>query len=297
MAAAGNLSEQPHSRMDAPLLVFTTDFGTADPYAGIMRGVVLGINPRARLMDLTHQISPQNVAQASFVLGNSYRYFPPEAIHVVVVDPGVGTGRRPVLVSTPHGRFVGPDNGVLSQVLSGLMDDAPRAPGAPGTASLPAEVTAVHLTNSAFWRLPVSHTFHGRDIFAPIAAWLSRGVETSKFGDYVSDYVRFQPPKPKALNERLIKGVVLKVDKFGNVITNFTPEDLPMLFQQSPPPFKFVAGKSEITKLNLTYAQSAPGDLFAIVGSTGYLELATSRGAAAKILGIDKGADVGVVLG
>ena len=281
MAAAGDLSEQPHSRMDAPLLVFTTDFGTADPYAGIMRGVVLGINPRARLMDLTHQISPQNIAQASFVLGNSYRYFPPEAIHVVVVDPGVGTGRRPVLVSTPHGRFVGPDNGVLSQVLSGLMDDAP---GAPGTASLPAEVTAVHLTNSAFWRLPVSHTFHGRDIFAPVAAHLSLGVLPNEMGESIDSLAWLPMPKPTVVASG-IEGEIVYQDWYGNLVSNI-PQDL-----LAGASFTRVHIKQRrVDGLCRTFGDAPPGqELIALIDSHGFLEVAVPNGSAASLLGVKAG--------
>ena len=281
MAAAGDLSEQPHSRMDAPLLVFTTDFGTADPYAGIMRGVVLGINPRARLMDLTHQISPQNIAQASFVLGNSYRYFPPEAIHVVVVDPGVGTGRRPVLVSTSHGRFVGPDNGVLSQVLSGLMDDAP---GAPGTASLPAEVTAVHLTNSAFWRLPVSHTFHGRDIFAPVAAHLSLGVLPNEMGESIDSLAWLPMPKPTIVASG-IEGEIVYEDWYGNLVSNI-PQDL-----LAGASFTRVHIKQRrVDGLCRTFGDAPPGqELIALIDSHGFLEVAVPNGSAAGLLGVKAG--------
>ena len=281
MAAAGDLSEQPHSRMDAPLLVFTTDFGTADPYAGIMRGVVLGINPRARLMDLTHQISPQNIAQASFVLGNSYRYFPPEAIHVVVVDPGVGTGRRPVLVSTPHGRFVGPDNGVLSQVLSGLMDDAP---GAPGTTSLPAEITAVHLTNSAFWRLPVSHTFHGRDIFAPVAAHLSLGVLPNEMGESIDSLAWLPMPKPTVVASG-IEGEIVYQDWYGNLVSNI-PQDL-----LAGASFTRVHIKQRrVDGLCRTFGDAPPGqELIALIDSHGFLEVAVPNGSAASLLGVKAG--------
>ena len=281
MAAAGDLSEQPHSRMDAPLLVFTTDFGTADPYAGIMRGVVLGINPRARLMDLTHQISPQNIAQASFVLGNSYRYFPPEAIHVVVVDPGVGTGRRPVLVSTPHGRFVGPDNGVLSQVLSGLMD---AVPGAPGTASLPAEVTAVHLTNSAFWRLPVSHTFHGRDIFAPVAAHLSLGVLPNEMGESIDSLAWLPMPKPTIVASG-IEGEIVYEDWYGNLVSNI-PQDL-----LAGASFTRVHIKQRrVDGLCRTFGDAPPGqELIALIDSHGFLEVAVPNGSAAGLLGVKAG--------
>lgn len=261
------------------MVTLTTDFGLSDHFVGTIKGVILGINPEVTIIDICHEVRSYDILDGAFTIAQAYRHFPARTIHLVVVDPGVGTQRRPLLVATDRHQFVCPDNGVLSLVMARE------------------EHRVRHVTSDHYFLNPVSNTFHGRDIFAPIAAWLTRGVETSKFGEFVTDYVRFQPPKPKVLNEKLIKGVVLKVDKFGNVITNFTPDDVPQLFQQNPPAFKIVAGKSEITKLNLAYTQSAPGDLFAIVGSTGYLELATSRGAAAKILGVEKGADVGVVFG
>jgi S-adenosylmethionine hydrolase len=246
-----------------------------------MRGVILGINPRARLVDLTHQISPQNIAQASFVLGNSYRYFPPEAIHVVVVDPGVGTGRRPVLVSTPHGRFVGPDNGVLSQVLSGLMDDAP---GAPGTASLPAEVTAVHLTNPAFWRLPVSHTFHGRDIFAPVAAHLSLGVLPNEMGESIDSLAWLPMPKPTVVASG-IEGEIVYEDWYGNLVSNI-PQDL-----LAGPSFTRVHIKQRrVDGLCRTFGDAPPGqELIALIDSNGFLEVAVPNGSAAALLGVKAG--------
>lgn len=265
--------------MAPPLITLTSDFGLSDHFVGTIKGVILGINPEAEIVDICHEVRSYDILDGAFTIAQSYRHFPSGTIHVVVVDPGVGSQRRPLLVRTEKYFFVCPDNGVLSLVMA-REEHRVR------------EVTADH-----YFLNPVSNTFHARDIFAPVAAWLTRGVESSKFGDFITDYVRFNPPRPKVLTDKLIKGVVLKVDKFGNVITNFSPDDLPQLFQENPPPFKIVAGKVEITKLNLAYTQSAPGDLFAIVGSTGYLELATNRGAAAKIMGVDKGSDVGVVFG
>jgi len=265
--------------MAGPMITLTTDFGLSDHFVGTIKGVILGINPEVTLIDICHEVRSYDILDGAFTIAQAYRQFPARTIHLVVVDPGVGTQRRPLLVSTDKHYFVCPDNGVLSLVMNRE------------------EHTVRHVTADHYFLNPVSNTFHGRDVFAPIAAWLTRGVESAKFGEFVTDYVHFQPPKPKPVNEKLIKGVVLKVDKFGNVITNFTPDDVPQLFKENPPAFKIVAGKAEITRLNLAYTQSAPGDLFAIVGSTGYLELATNRGAAAKILGVEKGSDVGVVFG
>ncbi len=265
--------------MSRPLVTLTSDFGLLDHFVGTMKGVILGLNPDAMIVDICHDVRSYDILDGAFTIAQAYRHFPPRTIHLVVVDPGVGTQRRPILVRTDRHTFVCPDNGVLSLVMARE------------------EHSVRHVTAEHYFLNPVSGTFHGRDVFAPVAGWLSRGVEIEKFGDPVTDYIRFNAPKPKILNDRLVKGVVLKVDKFGNVITNFTPDDLPLLFKPDPPPFKIVAGKSEITKLNLAYASGAPGDLFAVVGSSGYLELATNRGAAARILGVDKGADVGVVFG
>lgn len=265
--------------MARALITLTTDFGHSDHFVGTMKGVILGLNPEADIIDICHEVRSYDVLDGAFTISQAYRHFPPRTIHLVVVDPGVGTQRRPILVITDRHFFLSPDNGVLSLVYARE------------------EHQVRHVTADHYFLNPVSNTFHGRDVFAPVAGWLSRGVESSKFGEFITDYVRFNAPKPKVLNEKLIKGVVLKVDKFGNVITNFTPDDLPQLFKENPPPFKIVAGKSEITRLNLAYSQSAPGDVFAVVGSAGYLELATNRGSAARILGVDKGADVGVVFG
>jgi len=144
---------------------------------------------------------------------------------------------------------------------------------------------------------PVSNTFHARDIFAPVVGWLSKGVELDKFGDPITDFTRFIPPQPKRVSDSLVKGVTLKVDKFGNIITNLTPEDVPQLFQDNPPPFKIIINQREITKLNLAYSMGKPSEIFAIVGSSGYLEICTIRGSAAEALKVGRGAEVGVMFG
>jgi S-adenosylmethionine hydrolase len=191
----------------------------------------------------------------------------------------VGSSRRPLLVTVEKHVFLAPDNGVLSLV----YEQEER-------------LSVRHITASHYFLQPTSNTFQGRDLFAAVAGWLSKGVEVSKFGDEITDFVRFAAPKPKPINENLMKGVVLKVDKFGNLITNFTPKDLPRLFEpESPPAFKVLIGKSEVTRLRTAYADGAAGEVFAILGSMGYLEIATHRGQAARVLGVDKGSDVGVL--
>ena len=208
--------------MDAPLLVFTTDFGLADPYAGVMKGVVLSINPAARFIDLTHQISPQDILHGSFILGVSYRYFPADAIHVAVVDPGVGTGRRAVLLRTPHGSFVAPDNGLLSYVLARYANSTP---GGPGAIRVPEGLSAYHLTNADYWLRPVSATFHGRDVFAPVAAHLSLGVPPQDLGEPVDELSWLPVPEPRTTSEG-VEGEVLFRDVFGNLTANIRGDAL-----------------------------------------------------------------------
>jgi len=154
-----------------------------------------------------------------------------------------------------------------------------------------------HITADHYFLNPVSATFQGRDIFAPVAGWLSKGVEVDKFGDPIADFIKFSSPKPKPVGENLINGVVLKIDKFGNILTNLRPEDMPQLFAENPPPFKIVINQHEITRLNLAYSMGKPSELFAIVGSSGYLEICTNRGSAARALNVNRGTEVSVTIG
>ncbi len=271
-------------------MVLTTDFGLQDPYVGVMKGVVLGINPGVQIIDLTHQIRPQNVAQASFVLGSSHRFFPPGAIHVVVVDPGVGTDRNALLLLTPHGRFLAPDNGVLSHVLRDYLDEPP---GQSGEINVPASLTAYRLTNPKYWLHPVSRTFHGRDVFAPAAAHLSLGVHPDDLGEPVKRLSWLPSPLPVRLGN-LIQGQVIDVDHFGNLVTNVPA---PMLEGFSGVDVK-IQGRV-IHGLSPTFhgGPEAPGDgLVALVGSYGYLEAAVRDGSAAMLLGADISEPVEVTL-
>lgn len=270
------------------MLVFTTDFGLGDPYAGVMRGVALAINPAARCVDLTHQIAPQNIAQGCFLLGISFRYFPADAIHLAVVDPGVGTARRPLLLDTPHGRFVGPDNGLFSDVLEGFMDGEAAPPG-PGESGLPPGVTAWHLTNPEYWRHPVSRTFHGRDIFAPAAAHLSLGVAPSDLGEPVGSVVWRPTPSPE-IGPDSIAGQVVHQDGYGNLITNIPAAALP----EGRAAQVGLAGQV-IAGLSSTFGEAAPGQpLIALVGSLGLLEVAAPNASAAARLNAGPGAAVSV---
>lgn len=272
-----------------PLLVFTTDFGLNDAYAGVMKGVALAINPDLRFIDLTHQIPPQNVAQGSFLLGINHSFCPADAIHVAVVDPGVGTERRPVLLSTPWGRFVAPDNGLLSGVIAGYLKSPPATPG---PLTLPSDITAVHLTNPDYWRHPVSKTFHGRDVFTPTAAHLSLGVDPRSMGE-ATDTLYFQPmPQPEHLDGTITGQVVYK-DVYGNLVSNIPAESLPAgnLIEVR------IKGRS-IFGLHNTFNDGPPegdGELIALTGSHGYLEVAVRNGNAATLLGSDDGEAVKVV--
>lgn len=266
--------------MAQPIITFTTDFGVSDHYVGAMKGVILNINPEARIVDISNAVQSCDVLDGALTIAHAYRYYPTGTIHLVIVDPGVGSTRRPLLVTADKHRFIAPDNGVLSLV----YEQEER-------------LSVRHITSEHYFLQPLSHTFHGRDLFAAVAGYMSKGLQAEKLGEEITDFVRFSAPKPKAIQPNLIKGVVLKVDRFGNLITNFTPENVPQLFQDQPGAFKILVGKQEITRMRSTYAEGTPGEVFGILGSMGYLEIATNRGSAARSLSADKGTDVGVLFG
>ncbi len=263
-----------------PVVTLTTDFGLNDHFVGVMKGVILNINPDVRIVDICHNVNSFDVFDAAYTLAQSYRYFPSDAIHVVVVDPGVGSARRPILARTMQYKFVAPDNGVLSLVYE--REES---------------VEVRHITSEHYFLNPLSQTFHGRDVFAPVAGWLSKGVEVDKFGDPITDFAKFSSPRPKQAGDGLIKGVVIRVDKFGNLITNISPQDVPQLFGENPPSFKILINQQEITRLLDSYAAGKPSELFAILGSSGYIEISTNRGSAAKTLNAGRGVEVGIMLG
>lgn len=263
--------------MAHPIITLTTDYGTSDHLVGVMKGVMLKINPDAIFVDISHGVMPFDILDGALTIGQAYNHFPPKTIHVVVVDPGVGSQRRPILVTGDQHYFVAPDNGVLSMVYE-------REP----------KVTVRHIIAEHYFLNPLSTTFHGRDVFAPVAAWLSKNWQTPSFGEEVSDYVRFTLPKPKVAGST-IRGVVLKVDNFGNLITNLTPEDVPQVVTGGN--FKITAGSREIDKMSQNYAQGAPGELLAVIGSSGFLEISVNKGNAARALNMQRGAEVTVVLG
>jgi S-adenosyl-L-methionine hydrolase (adenosine-forming) len=266
----------PHS----PLITLTTDFGVNDHFVGTVKGVILDLVPEATIVDICHAVQAFDILDGALTVSQAYSCFPAGTVHMVIVDPGVGTARRPILATVERYHFVAPDNGVLSLI----YDREER-------------LLVRHVTADHYFRQPVSNTFHARDIFAPIAASLAKGVDPSRFGNEITDFVRFSAPKPKPANDHTLRGVVLKVDRFGNLITNITPLDAPGLFQSQPDSFKIIVGKREITQIRTAYGQGAPGEVFGILGSMGFLEIAANRGAAAQLLGANKGSDVSVILG
>lgn len=275
--------------MTSPIVVFTTDFGLSDAYAGVMKGVALGINPNLRLIDLTHQILPQNVAQGSFLLGINHLFFPDDAIHVAVVDPGVGTDRRPVLLTTPCGTFVSPDNGLLSGVVDRYLEAVPESTG---PVALPSELSAVHLTNPDYWRHPMSHTFHGRDIFTPVAAHLSLGVAPRDMGEPI-DHLYYLPLPQPVSQGNAITGQVIYQDVYGNLVTNIPADNLPDVELVDVR----IKGRS-IVGLSRTFNDSrhvGEDGLIALAGSHGYLEVALPNGSAADSLAGSEGETVTVV--
>ena len=262
----------------SPLITLTTDFGLNDHFVGTIKGILLGIAPDARIVDISHSVQAFDVLDGALTISQAYSYFPSGTVHMVIVDPGVGSARRPILATTERHHFVAPDNGVLS-----LMYAREE------------RLSVRHVTAEHYYLQPVSNTFHARDIFSPIAAYLAKGVDPDRFGSEITDFVRFAAPRPRVV-DGMLRGVILKVDRFGNLITNVTAQDAPALFGANPPAFKILAGKREITEIHAAYADGAPGEVFAILNSMGYLEIAANRTAATQLLGIGKGGEVNVVL-
>jgi len=255
-----------------PIITLTTDFGTSDHLVGTMKGVILNINPAARIVDINHHVAPFDILDGALAIANAYKYFPPRTIHVVVVDPGVGTERRPLLVSGEKQYFIAPDNGVLSMIFERES------------------CTVRHITAEHYFLSPVSPTFHGRDVFAPTAAWLAKAWQSEAFGEEITDYVKFTMPKAKPAGQT-VKGVVLRVDAFGNLMTNFTAENIPADAVASGD-IKLAVNGKEVRKIARTFGDGTTGEPIAVFGSAGYLEIAVNRGSAARTLGVNRGAEV-----
>jgi len=267
--------------MSPRIVALLTDFGHRDPFVGTMKGVMLGINPALQLVDISHEIAPQRVREAAILLSVSFPYFPLRTIFVVVVDPGVGGARRALVVETADYFFIAPDNGVLGPALAQV------------------EVRrVVHATEAKFFRRPISRTFHGRDIFAPVAAWLSQGVHVRDMGPGIDDYQRLELPQPSARGNGVLEGQVLYEDRFGNLLTNISEADLLQLW--GPPPWRGVRASMEsaaIHGIDAYYAQRSAQQLGMIVNSWGLLEIFANGGSAAQLTGALEGSPVWIFRG
>jgi S-adenosylmethionine hydrolase len=263
-------------------ITLTTDFGTADGYVAALKGVIYSINPEATIVDISHNIQPQNIRQAAFVLNTAYSYFPSYTVHLVVVDPGVGTNRRAIILKTPKAHFVAPDNGVLSYILESF---SPQSVPNSQRVKLGDDLKAYAITRSEYWRKPVSRTFHGRDIFAPVAARLSLGLMASSLGDNVDTLTAFPIPHPVKQGDE-ITSHILHADNFGNLITDVSDITLSGRGQSAT----IVVGEHTIHGIAGTYAEGQ--GLIALFGSSGYLEISVANGSAEALLKAKPGDEV-----
>lgn len=258
------------------IITLTTDFGTSDYFVGAMKGAILSINPEAIPVDITHEIKTFDVKAAALTLFAAHQTFPSGTIHVCVVDPGVGSARRPILAISKNHLFVAPDNGVLGFI----YENEPS-------------VRVFHITNDRFFRHPVSTTFHGRDIFAPVAGAVSRGVLPGELGEEITDFVRLELPKISQSDEETIIAEVFHIDHFGNCLLNLKSDDLPEKFHTSR--FRVETANQTISKFQSFYSASAhQGDIFLIYGSADFLEIVAYKDSAARLLNLSVGQQVKV---
>jgi S-adenosyl-L-methionine hydrolase (adenosine-forming) len=260
-----------HRGASVRIITLTTDFGRADPWVGIMKGVILGISPAARLVDLSHEVAPQDVAGGQLVLEAAVPFFPPGSVHLAVVDPGVGSARRPLLVAAGGHFFVGPDNGLFTFAFD-----------IPGWSAVALEREDLRLPG-------VSATFHGRDVFAPAAAHLARGEPADRFGRAITDPVRWSLPVAQGEGDAIV-GEVIAVDRFGNLITSITAADLDRLGGSGPASLE--VGGTRVGRVATSYADGPEGAPAAIVGSSRRLEVFVREGNASAILAAGRGTTV-----
>jgi S-adenosylmethionine hydrolase len=250
--------------MTRPIITLLTDFGLADHYVAAMKGVILSICPGAQLVDISHEIAPFAIPEAAFTLAQAWPYFPKGTVHLAVVDPGVGSVRRAIVAEVAGHRFVAPDNGLLTMVLQ------------PKPKARIREITA-----SRYFRQPVSSTFHGRDIFGPVAAHLASGLSAVKLGKPVSNPVSGDFAKPTQLTPKHWAGAILKIDRYGNIITNLDWATFHMIESVA---FRLKVGLRTVTRFHPTYAFAPPGRVFAVKGSSGYVEVSLNQSDASRTL-------------
>jgi hypothetical protein len=264
----------PDNRERNPILTLTSDFGNRDQYVSAMKAVILGISPEVRLIDISHEIPPQDIMAAAWVLKNTAFLYPPGTVHLAVIDPGVGTKRKPIAVKINDQYFVGPDNGLFSLFLAQNNYEA------------------YELNNSDYWFKERSQTFHGRDIFAPVAAHLCNGVELSRLGQKIKKLVTYKWALPIA-DEEGIQGWVVHIDRYGNLITNISQELLEKLIDNHK--VKIFVGNTIIHEIEDTFGSVPEGEPTAIVGSSGMLEIVVNKGNAEQMLGVEKGAPISIM--
>jgi len=253
------------------VIALLTDFGLNDNFVGVMKGVIYRINPEVKIVDLSHQVEPHNIREAAFLLRSSYPYFPERTVFLIVVDPGVGSERKSVIVETEKYLFVAPDNGVLSFLRETDMK------------------RIIQITNEEYFLKPVSRTFHGRDIFAPVAAYLSKGEKVEKFGPGMRKIEKLRFPEPQVKNNRLV-GEVIYVDRFGNLITNINQDTFLRFIKTKK--FRIVIGKAKISKINFSYQEGKEGLPIGIFGSFDNLEISLYRDDASRRLNLHKGSKI-----
>ena len=250
-----------------------TDFGTADYFVGAMKGAILSISPQARIVDITHEVPAHDIQAGAFTLLAAYETFPEGTVHVAVVDPGVGSARRPILVAGRRYVFVGPDNGLFSYIYERET-----------------EFQVFHLTNESYFRPRVSSTFHGRDVFAPVAGAIASGVEPARLGELVTDYVRLAPLAPQRVVDGTLEASIIHIDRFGNCVTNISRHDL--TDEAIARGARLSVGAHEISSFREFFAEGAEGELFAVWGSAGLLEIAAFCDSAARRLTARRGQTV-----
>lgn len=258
------------------LISFLSDFGLRDNFVGVVKAVILKINPSAQIVDICHQISPHSIWEAGFLLKSSFRFFPKGTIHLAVVDPEVGTPRKAIIVKTENFYFIAPDNGLLSFVLE---EEPP--------------LKIIEITNERYFLKPVSSTFHARDIFAPVAGYLSKGRAIDKFGNEVSDYNKLEWVLPK-IRKNVLEGEVIYIDYFGNLVTNIRKEVFENFVRNRR--FRIKAGDFYIKKISFNYAQADSKQPIALIDSFGYLEISLKEKNAAYSLRLNKGSKIKVLV-
>lgn len=261
--------------MPEKIITLTTDFGLRDYYVGALKGAILSIVPDVRLIDISHDIPPQDIMAGSWVVQNITHLYPPHTVHLVVVDPGVGTDRKPVALKIDGHYFVGPDNGIFSLLTENQNFEA------------------VHLTNPEFWRQHPSNTFHGRDIFAPVAAHLSSGINLNRLGEPLDELKTYRWASPIADKDGL-QGWVIHIDTFGNLITNLSSSIINKVIGKRK--VKIYVGNTILTEMVHTYGSVVEGEPAAYIGSSGMLEVAINKGNAKEMLSVKKGAQISLVL-